>query len=66
MSTVPVPSDGEPLLPTVTHRYLPHPDSEMSLIGWTMFLLLLVLVIPLLPFVAVTWLVSKAVESLRR
>lgn len=65
MSTAPVPSDDQGFLPTVTHRYVPRPDGEMNVIGWLMFALLLVLLIPLLPFVAVAWLAAKLGERMR-
>lgn len=59
MSTASAPDDGEPPFPTVTHRYVSRPDGEMSLVGWGMFALLLVLLVPLLPFLVVAWVVSK-------
>jgi hypothetical protein len=65
MSTAPAPSDSHPLAPTVTKRYLSRPDGEMNLIGWAMFGMLLLLVIPLLPFIALVWVVAKLGERLR-
>ncbi|SFR35316.1 DUF7535 family protein [Halogeometricum limi] len=47
---------------TVTPGYRSHPDAEMNSIGWAMFLGLLALLLPLLPFIIVTWVVSKIVE----
>lgn len=49
---------------TVTPSYLPHPDAEMDAVGWTFFVLLLVLFVPFLPLVALVWLLSKAIEFL--
>ena len=49
---------------TVSPRYRSHDDPEMSTIGWTMFLLLVVLFVPLLPVVVLVWLISKALERL--
>ncbi len=53
-------------LRTVTPSYLGRPDLEMDVVGWGMFLLLLVVVLPLLPFFALFWLVSKTIEFLSR
>lgn len=66
MSTAQTASDGLDLAPTVTHRYLPRPDAEMNLVGWAMFGLLLLLVIPLLPFVALVWLAAKLGDAMRQ
>lgn len=63
MSTEPTPGDG--LLPSVTHRYVSRPNAEMNLVGWLLFALLLVLLLPLLPFIAVAWLVSKLADVAR-
>ena len=49
---------------TVTPSYLPRPDAEMDAVGWTFFVLLLVLCEPFLPLVALVWLLSKAIEFL--
>lgn len=64
MSTASTPGDGLSLPPSVTRRYLPHSDGEMTLVGWALFAMLLVLVVPLLPFVAFVWLAVKLGESL--
>jgi len=53
-------------LRTVTPSYLGRPDLEMDVVGWGMFLLLLVIVLPLLPFFALFWLISKTIEFLSR
>lgn len=66
MSTASTPSDSHPLVPSVTHRYLPHPDGEMNLIGWTLFGMLLLFLIPLLPFIALVWLAAKLGEAIRK
>jgi len=55
---------GEPApvkkaLRTVTPPYRGRPDSEMTLVGIAYFLGLLVVLVPLLPFLAVVWLFSK-------
>lgn len=66
MSTAAAPESRPTLLPTVTHRYLPHPDSEMSVIGWLLFGIMLVILFPLVPFVAVVWLAATLGKKLRR
>jgi hypothetical protein len=48
---------------TVSPSYAARPDAEMDTIGWAMFLLMLALFVPLLPFVLIVWVVSKAVEA---
>jgi hypothetical protein len=40
------------------------PNQEMDVIGWSIFLGLVILMIPLLPFLVIVWLISKVVEAL--
>ncbi|KAB1186743.1 MULTISPECIES: hypothetical protein [Haloferax] len=47
---------------TVTPRTGMRPDMEMDSIGWVMFLILVMLFIPLLPFIAIVYVVSKVFE----
>ena len=47
---------------TVTPGYESHPDSEMNAVGWAMFLGLVALMIPLLPFLLAVWVVTKLLE----
>jgi len=35
---------------------------EMDIIGWSLFLGLVVLLVPLLPFIVIVWLISKLAE----
>ncbi|NHN60917.1 hypothetical protein G9466_17785 [Halorussus sp. JP-T4] len=44
---------------TVTPGYRGRPDAEMTTIGIAYGLGLLVLLVPLLPFIVIVWLVSK-------
>jgi hypothetical protein len=44
--------------------YQPHGDAEMDSIGWAMFLGILVLLVPLLPFVLLVWLLEKVVGAI--
>ena len=49
---------------TVTPPSDTHRDEEMDLIGWGIFAGLLVLLMPLLPFLLIVWLISKVTEAL--
>ena len=44
---------------SVTPSYRGRPDAEMTTIGIAYFLGLVILLIPLLPFVVVVWVISK-------
>ncbi|AKU06590.1 MULTISPECIES: DUF7535 family protein [Haloferax] len=44
---------------TVTPGTRPRTNSEMDSIGWTMFLILVVLMVPFLPFIAIVYVLSK-------
>lgn len=50
---------------TVTPAYFGRRDREMDVIGWAYFLGILVLLVPLLPFVVVLWLGEKVATVLR-
>jgi hypothetical protein len=65
----PTPAEEEPsppkkLVRSVTPPYRGHPDREMDVIGWGMFLALLLLLLPFLPLIAVVWGVKKLLELL--
>ncbi|MFD1513099.1 DUF7535 family protein [Halomarina rubra] len=49
-------------LRTVTPEYFGRPDVEMDVVGWSLFLGLVILLVPLLPFIVIVWLVSKLAE----
>ncbi|WP_411965318.1 hypothetical protein [Haloferax sp. YSMS24] len=49
---------------TVTPRTGMRPDMEMDSIGWVIFLILVMLLVPLLPFIAIVYVVSKVFEYL--
>jgi len=60
-------ADEEPALPkkvlrTVTPPFAGHEDREMNLIGWGYFLGLLVLLVPLLPFIVILWVLTKLLD----
>lgn len=52
------------ILRTVTPPSRGHSDSEMNTIGFAMFLGLLVLLVPLLPFLIIIWVISKLTDEL--
>ncbi|WP_135364954.1 DUF7535 family protein [Halosimplex halophilum] len=54
------------VLRTVTPGPKARPDAEMDSIGWALFLGLVILLVPLLPFLAIVWLLSKALDFLAR
>ncbi|CQR51102.1 MULTISPECIES: DUF7535 family protein [Haloferax] len=58
------PSLAQKAYRTVTPGSRTHPNSEMDSIGWTMFLLLVVLMVPLLPFIAIVYVLSKLFDYL--
>jgi len=40
------------------------PDAEMDVIGWSIFLGLVILVLPLLPILVVVWAITKVIDAL--
>ncbi|WP_240147610.1 MULTISPECIES: hypothetical protein [Halorussus] len=54
-----VPEPMKKVVRTVTPGYRGRPDAEMTTIGIAYGLGLLVLLVPLLPFIVIVWLVSK-------
>jgi len=53
----------EPLR-TVTPPSGTHPDAEMDAIGWAMLVGLVVILTPLIPIIAVIWLIAKLQNAL--
>jgi len=51
---------------TVTPEYFGRRDVEMDVLGWTLFLGLIVLLVPLLPFIVILWVGDKVLAFLRR
>ncbi|AFK18154.1 hypothetical protein E6P09_05160 [Haloferax mediterranei ATCC 33500] len=47
---------------SVTPETSMHPNIEMDSIGWTMFLILVVLMLPLLPFLIIVYALSKGFD----
>jgi hypothetical protein len=50
-------------LDTVTPPSMPKPNAEMSTIGWAMFLGLVLVLMPLLPFLLIVWVLSKLIDT---
>lgn len=48
---------------TVTPEYVGRDDVEMDVIGWGIFLGLVVLLVPLLPFLVILWVVGKVLDA---
>jgi hypothetical protein len=48
---------------SVSPRYESRGNAEMDSIGWAVFLGILVLLVPLLPFLAVVWVLERAVGA---
>ena len=49
---------------TVTPGYKSHTDSGMNAMGWIIFLILVALFLPLLPFLLAVWVVTKLLDYL--
>ncbi|AUV80501.1 hypothetical protein C2R22_01540 [Salinigranum rubrum] len=49
---------------SVSPRYQSHPNAEMDSIGWAVFLGMLVLFVPLLPFLVIVWLLARGIDAL--
>ena len=50
------------LLRSVTPGSRPHRNEEMDVFGWGIFLGLLALLVPLLPFIIIVWAISKVTD----
>jgi len=50
-------------LRAVTPSYFGRPDAEMDAIGWGVFLGMVVVLLPLLPFLLIVLAVSKVIEA---
>lgn len=61
-----VPAPAKKVMRTVTPPYRGRPDAEMTTIGIAYFLGLVILLVPLLPFIVLVWGISKIVGVIRR
>lgn len=59
-------STTEDALRTVTPYYRGRPDREMNVIGFALFLVLFVLLVPLLPFLVAVWVLNRVVGAVRQ
>jgi hypothetical protein len=44
---------------TVTPEYVGRPNREMNTIGWSIFLGMAILLLPLLPFMIIVWVIAR-------
>lgn len=51
--------EQRPLLRTVKPVSVPRPDAGMNALGWGIFLGLVIVLLPLAPFVLIAWLFSR-------
>jgi hypothetical protein len=49
---------------SVSPRYTSRRNAEMDSIGWTIFLGMVVLLVPLLPFLVVVWVLERGISAL--
>jgi hypothetical protein len=66
MSESESPSDESALAPvyrTLGKPFRARADAEMDAIGWTVFLGMLILLVPLLPFIVLVWLITKVLDA---
>jgi hypothetical protein len=59
-SDVPAPIEA---LRTVTPSYGPRPDREMDVFGWSVFLGMVLLLLPFLPIIVAVWGISKLLDA---
>ncbi|GAA0669788.1 hypothetical protein ACFQDG_18050 [Natronoarchaeum mannanilyticum] len=62
MSDAEDPSLPKKVLRTVTPGTRGHKDPGMDVIGWSMLVGMLVLLVPLLPFIVIVWLITKVLD----
>ncbi len=60
------PSATKKALRTVTPPYRGRPDTEMTVVGAVYFLTLLIMLVPLLPFLLIGWLLFKLFGAVDR
>lgn len=48
---------------SVSPRYTSRGNAEMDSIGWAMFLGMLVLLVPLLPFLVIVWVLERGIRA---
>ena len=60
------PSTAKKAIRTVTPEYFGRPDTEMTIIGIVYFLGLVILLVPLLPFIVIIWAIGKVMDRYQR
>ena len=53
----------EPVYRTLGKPFRARADAEMDAIGWTVFLGMVILFVPLLPFVLLVWVITKILDA---
>jgi hypothetical protein len=53
----------EPVYRTLGKPFRARADAEMDAIGWTIFLGMLILLVPLLPFLLLVWVLTKLLDA---
>ncbi|AZH24675.1 DUF7535 family protein [Haloplanus aerogenes] len=48
---------------TLGKPFRAHADAEMDAIGWSIFLGMMILLLPLMPFLLLIWLVTKVLDA---
>jgi hypothetical protein len=56
------PEPAKRVLRTVSPPYRGRPDAEMTTIGWLLFVGMLFVLVPLLPFLVIVWLLTKVAD----
>lgn len=53
----------DPVYRTLGKPFRARADAEMDAVGWTIFLGMVILFIPLLPFIVLVWLITKLLDA---
>jgi hypothetical protein len=61
-----LPGPARAVYRTVTPPYRPRGESSMDAVGWGILLGIVVLVLPLLPFLVAVWLLTKLIDAVVR
>jgi hypothetical protein len=48
---------------TLGEPFRSRPDAEMDVIGWSLFLGMLILLVPLLPVLLLVWVITKVLDA---
>lgn len=62
------PEDDEPgpvrrVADTVTPSFVSRPDTEMNIVGWSLFVGMVILLVPFLPLILAVWAISKVIDA---